>query len=102
MLNKKYAKVFINSTQRNIVRVEEIFNKTGFYEEDDLGMFIINLCAIRVALEDVGEWELAAAAAKLAQGGKDKSITMMLTETPVFLTGLRSVVEKLNRVIEAG
>jgi len=95
--NSKCIKSFLNGTQNNIARIEEVLGKNGPYDYEDLLMYTVNIFAIRNALNSVCELELSAVAATLEQAARDKNIKMILSETQGFLDELQAVIDKLRR-----
>jgi len=102
LFNACYAKSFVVNMQKNIKGIKEILYKEGFYDYNDFLIYTVNMYAIRNALSGIGEWELSAVAAKLESGARDKDVTMMAVETPGFLLGLQSIIDKLVPLNETG
>jgi len=98
-ISTKYAKTFLNSTKKNIARIEDVLVKNGSYNFEDMLMYTVNIDSIKNALIGIGESELSVIAAKLERGARNKDTEMISTETPELLDGLHSLIEKLNTII---
>jgi HPt (histidine-containing phosphotransfer) domain-containing protein len=63
---------------------------------NDLPTFLINVHAMKSALINIGENELASEASKLEQAGRDQNVNLILLSLPDFVESLEAVVEKLQ------
>jgi len=63
---------------------------------DDIPTFIINIHALKSALANVGESDLANKATELEQAGRDNNISLILASLPGFLVTLKKVIDKLK------
>ena len=89
------AEIFVRDALKTIAALEEILEKQGVYEDEDIRMYTINVHAIKSALANISEFELSDFAAELEWGGHKKD-TSVIAQTPEFLDKLRAVVEKLT------
>jgi signal transduction histidine kinase/CheY-like chemotaxis protein len=89
------AKVFIRDAEKAIEILEAI-HTNKYRRDNDIQIYIINSHAMKSALANIGETKLAADARKLEDAGRNRSIDIMISETPAFLKSLRAVIEKLE------
>jgi len=97
---KVIARFFVHDASRVIEAIEQIRPKNGAYGEDEIRSYIIHVHGIKNALANIDEKELSAEAAKLEQAGRNKDIALIESETPLFLSGLRAIIEKLTHMEE--
>ncbi|MCL2009635.1 MAG: ATP-binding protein [Synergistaceae bacterium] len=98
----RLAEVFVRDASKAVKALEAIQEKRGVYEDDDARVYVVNVHAMKSALVNVGAAELSAVAAKLEQAGRKGDTALMSAETPVFLDGLRALIESLTPPEEAG
>jgi hypothetical protein len=55
---------------------------------------------MKSALANVGELRLSSVAREFEQFGKNKDITIILSETPSFISSLKDVIEKIKETHE--
>ena len=96
------AEFFVNDALRIVAVLEVLQEKNGVYNEEDLLMYTTSVHAMKSALMNVGESGLSAYAGRLEQAGRNKETSLMAAETPAFLGGLRTVIEKLTPQKDAG
>jgi len=72
----------------------EIIHSNKYRRADDVQKYIINVHAMKSALANIGEADLSAAAGRLEEAGRERNTTLISEETPVFLSALRTVIEK--------
>ena len=96
-VNPELLKVFTRDAEK-AVNVLETIHKKQNYPDADLQLYVINVHAMKSALNNTGEKELSVFAAKLEKAGREKNITLISEETPVFLAALQAVIEK-NKII---
>jgi signal transduction histidine kinase/DNA-binding response OmpR family regulator len=65
-----------------------------FHRDGDMRLFVVNVHAMRSALANIGETELAATAFMLEQAGRKEDLGILTAETPAFLSALWAVIEK--------
>jgi len=90
------AEFFVKDANRSVSTLDEIKKKNGVYEDEDLRMFITTVHAMKSALANVGELEVSSFAAQLEQAGRNNDIDTISSETPVFLSELRTIIKKLT------
>jgi signal transduction histidine kinase/DNA-binding NarL/FixJ family response regulator len=89
------AEIFCRDAVKAAAIIEDAHRK-NFITESDVQMFIINVHAMKSALANIGETELSGSAKNLEQAGRDKNISVIISETPSFLESLRNVIEKIK------
>ena len=95
-LTAELAKIFTRDAEKTIGILEKIRQEQGNFGNEDIQSYVINFHAMKSALANIGETELSAFALKLEETGRDRNIDELKKETPMFLSSLRSVVEKIN------
>jgi len=94
-LDPRLARSFIQDAKKVIATLETIYiNKCR--RDEDIKMFVINVHAMKSALANVGEPELAAFAFKLEQAGRGKVATVRLAETTAFPNAPHTLIEKIT------
>ena len=94
-LDPRLARSFIQDAKKVIATLEATYiNKCR--RDGDIQRFVIDMHAMKSALVNVGEPELAAVALKLEQAGRGKVATVILAETPAFLNALHTLIEKIT------
>jgi HPt (histidine-containing phosphotransfer) domain-containing protein len=88
-------KLFTRDAEKTIDILETI-HKYGHYEDEDIQLYVINAHAMKSALANIRENELSVFAGKLEEAGRKRNITEISKETPVFLSALRTVIEKIK------
>jgi len=97
-LGPDLAEIFVRDAKKAITHIESIYlNK--FRRDDDLATFIINIHSMKSALANIGETALSAEAANLEQAGRENNTELILSQTPLFLEKLGSIIKKLEPMI---
>ena len=94
-LDPQLVRAFARDAEKTLAALEAIY-VNNCRRDDDVHTFVINVHAMKSALANVGEAELAAVARNLEQAGREEDIAAILTETPAFLNSLRAVMERLT------
>jgi PAS domain S-box-containing protein len=94
-VDPELARIFTNDAEKAMGIIQG-YESGGAYEGGDLQMYIINVHALKSALANIGETKLSGMAKELEQAGREKNLAYIADETPVFLRGLRLVVDKLK------
>ena len=94
-LNLEIAKIFIRDAEK-AAGILEAIHENNYRRDSDMQMHIINSHAMKSALANMGETELSAAARKLEDAGRNRNIDIMISETPVFLESLRTLIKKIK------
>jgi len=94
-IEPQLAEFFVRDAKK-AVSVLTAISENNCRREDDIPTFIINVHAMKSALVNVGESDLAAEAGKMEQAGRDKNISLILLSLPEFIESLQKVIEKLD------
>jgi signal transduction histidine kinase/CheY-like chemotaxis protein/HPt (histidine-containing phosphotransfer) domain-containing protein len=94
-LDPQLADIFLRDAGK-VAATLEAMHTNQYRRDDDVHMFVVNVHAIKSALANIGEAELAAFAHKLEQAGRKKDIAVMSEEIPAFLDALREVIAKVK------
>jgi len=87
------AAIFARDAEKALGRLE-LIHKHAYRRTDDIRSYIIDLHAMKSALDNIGETELSNIALKLEQAGRAEDIPVLMSGTPAFLEALRKVIEK--------
>ena len=93
------TEAFCRDVERVIATLEPIHDNK-YRRSDDVHTYLISVHAMKSALANVGETELAALAGALEEAGSNGDTSVMLDKTPVFLDALRAAIEKLTPEID--
>jgi CheY-like chemotaxis protein len=88
-VDSELAKIFIQDAEKAIEVLESS-------EGSNLQLYTINVHALKSALANIGEKNLSDFARELEGAGKDGNIFLISDKTPVFLSKLRAVIDKLK------
>ncbi|MDR2575516.1 MAG: response regulator, partial [Treponema sp.] len=94
-IDPELAKMFTWDAEKAAVALEAL-QKKGNYGEEDVKAYILNVHAMKSALANISETALSAVALKLEQAGRAGNTAVMISETPVFLDSLRTVIKKVK------
>ena len=86
---------FIQDASRSIKVLEDIAEKNDYSDEDNIQTYIINVHGMKSALANIGKMDLSAVALKLEAAGREGKLDIIINETPVFLSSLKSYVDEL-------
>ena len=101
LVDPKLAKIFVRDAEKAMAMLEAIY-MNQYRRDDDMHLFVVNVHAMKSALANIGESELAALAYSLEQAARMRDVGAMSDETPAFLNGLRAVVESIRPKDEDG
>ena len=87
------AEFFVRDAEKALSVLDAIC-RNNCRRSDDLPSLIINVHAMKSALANISESELAEFANKLEQTARDKKINDILSELPAFLEKLQAVIRK--------
>jgi HPt (histidine-containing phosphotransfer) domain-containing protein len=93
--NPRLLKIFIQDVEKAIQTLEGIY-KNKFHRDADRQLFVITVHGMKSALASAGNTELSAFALKLEKAGEIKDTAEMLSETPLFLNGLRELIKEIT------
>jgi PAS domain S-box-containing protein len=94
-VDPQLAAIFVRDAEK-VVAVLEAMHTNQYRRDDDLHMFVVNVHAMKSALANTGEAELAAFAHKLEQAGRNRETGVIAAEIPAFLDLLRAVIAKVR------
>jgi CheY-like chemotaxis protein/HPt (histidine-containing phosphotransfer) domain-containing protein len=88
------AKIFTRDAARAITTLDAICGKDSA-ENGDFAPYTIQAHAMKAALANIGQAELAEEAGRLEEAGREKNAEVVREETPAFLAKLAALVERL-------
>jgi CheY-like chemotaxis protein len=94
--NPHLTKTFIRDASKSLAALEALCAKQDAYSDEDIQRYIVNVHGMKGALANIGEAELSALAFKLEQAGRARDTAVMVSYTPVFLSALREVIERIT------
>ena len=80
---------------------EKINELTKCLEKDDLALYTIYVHALKSASANIGARALSEAAKVLEEAGDNEDLVYVKTHNAVFLTDLRSLLDRINDVLTA-
>ena len=95
-LDPQLAKVAVRDAEKAIVTLEAICKKRDNLSDEDLNAYVVSVHAMKSVLMNIGETALSDIALQLETAGKNRDITVVSSNTPLFLNALRMVVEKIK------
>ncbi|MCL2174629.1 MAG: ATP-binding protein [Treponema sp.] len=94
-VDPQLAEFFVRDAKKAISVLSAI-SENNCRRVDDLSTFIINVHAMKSALANVGESDLASEASKLEQAGREHNTSSILLTLPEFIESLQTVIDKLH------
>jgi hypothetical protein len=94
-VDPQLAEFFVRDAEKAAFVLEAIC-KNNCRRTDDLPVFTINIHAMKSALSNIGEGDLAEKAAKLEEAGREQNVNLILSSLPGFLEELYAVIDKLK------
>jgi CheY-like chemotaxis protein len=91
-VDTELAKIFTKEAEKAIAALES-YEGSG---SEALQAYIMNVHALKGALANIGETELSGLARDLEQAGREERLAFISEETPMFLDGLRALVDKFK------
>ena len=88
------TELFIIDAQNAVNVLEDFFNKLNLTDLPDLKLYITTVHGMKSALANIGNKELSDSALKLEQAGKERNHAVITEATPLFISALRSIIEK--------
>jgi len=76
--------------------VELMKNMSSPYSDEDLQLYTTTVHAMKTALANVGELKLSSFASNLEHAGLRRSVDAIASETPVFVSELQKIIDKLT------
>ncbi|MDR0443289.1 MAG: response regulator [Treponema sp.] len=93
------AELFIRDAEIAVAALEAVI-ENNYRRDNDIQMYIINIHAMKSALANTGENDLSGFALKLEKAAREGNVTLIMDETPAFLTALKAVIEKAKLVVK--
>ena len=93
---------FIRDARKAVAVLDELCEKSGFENEEDLRNFTIVVHGIKSSLGNIGETALAETASRLEKDGRGNIIDQIKTSTPAFLRELCALIDKLQEKTTGG
>ncbi|MDR0464829.1 MAG: hypothetical protein LBG94_06930, partial [Treponema sp.] len=104
-IDPQQAEVFLRETEKPLATLAAntaLAVNTGSYDSDnDLQNYMVQMHAMKTALENVGKMDLSAAAFKLEQAARDRIMELVESETPAFLRAAKAFAETLSQSSES-
>jgi CheY-like chemotaxis protein len=94
-VDPQLAEFFVRDAEKAAFVLEAIC-KNNCRRTDDIPVFIINVHAMKSALANIGEGDLAEKAARLEEAGREQNVNLILSSLPGFLESLYEVIDKLK------
>ena len=94
-IEPQLAEFFVRDAKKTI-NILTAISENNYRRGNDIAIFIINIHAMKSALINVGESELASTASKLEQAGRDQNINLIHSSLPDFIESLQDVIAKLQ------
>jgi len=99
--DSRLAWIFMNDAKKALMTLEAML-ANQYPGDSDVHIYVITVHAMKSALANIGETELAAFAYCLERAGRNRDTAVMATDTPVFLDELRAVIGKMALISEKG
>jgi CheY-like chemotaxis protein len=90
------ADFFVRDAIKAVPVLQAVIDKKGDYSDEDLSVYTNCTHAMKTAMVNIGEVDIAVIAATLEQAGRDKRSDVIFVETPAFLSKLRVVITKMT------
>jgi signal transduction histidine kinase/CheY-like chemotaxis protein/HPt (histidine-containing phosphotransfer) domain-containing protein len=87
-------KFFVKDAEKAVVILENLCGKAHSLSDNDVEIYITTVHGMKSALANIGEKELSKAALKLEQAGQGRNFTLISNKTPVFVSVLKSLIDK--------
>ena len=93
--NLRFADVFVRDACKSLAVLDSIMEKHDPLGDDDIRSYVIHVHGLKSALANIGQMELSAVALKLEMTARDGNTEVISSETPAFLSSLRTLVDRL-------
>jgi len=91
---------FIRDGRRALAVLDELCHKKKYAKEECLKRFIITVHGMKVSLSSIGETELSKMAEKMEMAGRAQDSRYIKSSMPVFMEGLRELLERIEPIKE--
>jgi HPt (histidine-containing phosphotransfer) domain-containing protein len=95
-IDPDFAEIFVRDTARTLAELEVIIAKNRLIGEDDIRTYGIRVHGLKSTLAYMKKMDISAIAAKLETMARESNIEVIMSETPAFISSLRSLVEELT------
>jgi PAS domain S-box-containing protein len=89
-------KYFVKDAENAVNVLEGIIPEIHSADETEMELYVTTVHGMKSALANIDEGELSGAAFKLEQAGKERNLTLITNKTPVFISVLKSLIEKFK------
>jgi len=94
LMNAELAAAVVRNVESSIIVLENICQEITSRPDADIDLYTITVHGMKGALATIGETELSDTAGKLEQAGENRDISVISSETPAFIDGLRLLAVK--------
>jgi len=95
-LDPQLAELAVRDATKALDVLEAICRKQDTFGNDDFNAYIVNIHAMKSVLMNIGETDLSNIASQLETACKNRDISVISNNTPLFLSTLRRVIEKIK------
>ena len=95
--NRMLAELFQKDANHSRTVLQDIYNRRGRYTNDDIQLYIINVHAMKGALANIRQNDLAKLASELEQAARGGDTDIMDKKTPVFLERLEKAAAQFKQ-----
>jgi CheY-like chemotaxis protein len=96
MVDTELLAIFNKDVRKTAPIIERIYQSIDTAGDGEWRTYIVHVHAMKSALANVGEKEASELAGILETAGKKKDITVIKTETPVFIEKLQVIIENTD------
>jgi signal transduction histidine kinase/DNA-binding response OmpR family regulator len=94
-IDQKLIDTFVNEAEKAVIVLKKIIDN-NCKRADDIKSYIIKVHSMKSGLANVNETQLSDFAFRLEKAGQDYDIDVILSETPVFINELNSLIIKFK------
>jgi PAS domain S-box-containing protein len=95
LTNPRLLKIFVRDLEKAVLTLEKLA-EYQFHRDADKQLYVITVHGMKSALASAGETELSAFAQKLEKAGEARNSAELLSDTPLFIEGLRALIKKIT------
>jgi PAS domain S-box-containing protein len=89
-------KYFVKDAESAVSVLENLLPEIHSASDDDIELYVTTVHGMKSSLANIDEPELSEAALKLELAGKERNITLISNKTPVFISVLKSLIDKFK------
>jgi HPt (histidine-containing phosphotransfer) domain-containing protein len=98
LAKKSDVEKFISMDAKKAINIlEDLYTRIHNLDEDGIDQFNVTVHEMKSALANIGEKELSGIARKLEKAGINLNFDYLYAETPVLISGLKSLIAKLKQ-----